>query len=43
MKGRGHLKPDVIDAYFKTWIKNRSTNNDTEHGHITLVSNKMIL
>lgn len=38
MKGKGHLKPDVIDAYFNTWIKNRSINNDTEHGHITLVS-----
>ncbi|KAI9258709.1 hypothetical protein EDC94DRAFT_613248 [Helicostylum pulchrum] len=36
MKGRGHLKPEVIDAYFKTWINNRAINNDTEHGHITL-------
>lgn len=38
MKGKGHLKPEVIDAYFDTWIKNRLINNDTEHGHITLVS-----
>ncbi|KAI8076708.1 uncharacterized protein B0P05DRAFT_545554 [Gilbertella persicaria] len=34
--GKGHLKAEEIDSYFENWIQKRISNNDTEHGHITL-------
>lgn len=33
---RGSVPPEEIDGHFHTWIQNRLTNQDNEHGHITL-------
>ncbi|KAL7310106.1 hypothetical protein PS15m_010908 [Mucor circinelloides] len=32
----GRLKTEVVDNYFKNWVDNRVSGNDTDHGHITL-------
>ncbi|GAN07679.1 family 4 carbohydrate esterase [Mucor ambiguus] len=32
----GRLKTEVVDNFFKGWVDNRVSGNDTDHGHITL-------